>query len=98
MITNWDDYDAGSTTLSVGAEEDPNVFAYAYILLDDSGASLPMDGSAGTVWVSEIDPGGNFSGTVNVDDFGDASRGAEGPFNACYCDDLTGFALPLAPF
>jgi hypothetical protein len=98
IITNWTDYDAGSVTLSVSSEGDPAVFANAYILLDGVGASLPMDGSGGTVWVSEITPGGSLTGTVNVDDFGDAARGAEGPYNACYCDALSGFTLPLAPF
>ena len=103
IIADWADY--GPATMSVDSlgggtmeagDGEPDVTAAAYILWDGEGASLPLDGSGGTVTINEITLGGNLMGRVNVDG-PDPAEGAEGDFDACYCEDLMGFSFPMGP-
>jgi len=65
VIADWEDYGPG--TLSVDSldggtieagDGEPDVIAAAYIIWDDEGASLPLDGSAGTITINDITLGG----------------------------------------
>ena len=82
-------------TIEAGDGE-PDMLAYAYVLFDGEGASFPLDGEGGEMIVNYIELGNNFEGRVNLDTF-DPSQGAEGNFNACYCEAMSSFDMPGEP-
>ena len=103
LISDWGSYGPGSIsidTLDSGTIEagdgEPDMLAYAYVLFDGEGASFPLDGEGGEMIVNYIELGNNFEGRVNLDTF-DPSQGAEGNFNACYCEAMSSFDMPGEP-
>jgi hypothetical protein len=95
----WGPGELDVTSLSIGFASDGvvDVLASAYIIIEGSGASYPLQGGdgvvPGTVNVGDISDSGEFNGTVDLNST-DASQGVFGFFSACHCEALDSFEMP----
>ena len=107
-ISGWEDLGPGVYTVPpIGSPpgDGPLVRASGYFHNGSEGTSWPLDGFTGAVGdetygsmvVMFIDEGTNFEATVRLYG-GGPGEGADGTFNACYCDDLDALVVPSESF